>query len=82
MPRKDVTLTDKIVLLEKIKNQLPNTNHCQLVEVTQVSKSTTARVIQQQEKRRDEWTLCHEQQATSKKWKHEALNQWFSAVTG
>jgi hypothetical protein len=46
--------------------------------------------IQQQEKLRDEWTLCEGQQGISQKWKHEgkdldveeALNQWFSIVTG
>jgi hypothetical protein len=54
-----------------------------------VPKSTIAHVIQQQEKLRDEWT-CHGQQGTPQKWKHkgkdpdveEALNQWFSIVTG
>jgi phospholipid N-methyltransferase len=50
MPMKYVTLTDKISLLEKTKNQLPNTSNCQLVEVTPMPKSTIARVIQQQEK--------------------------------
>jgi hypothetical protein len=40
--------------------------------LTPVSKSTIASVIQQQEKRRDEWTLCHGKQGTSKKkWKHK-----------
>jgi uncharacterized protein YcbX len=88
MPRKDVIPTHKIALLEKIKNQLPNTSHCQLVEVTPVPKSTTAHIIQQQEKRQDERTLGHGQQTD--KWKQEtkdpdaeeALNQWFSIVIG
>jgi hypothetical protein len=55
-----------------------------------VPKSTIARVIQQHEKLRDEWALRHRQQVTSRKWKHEgkgpdveeALNQWFSVITG
>jgi hypothetical protein len=76
--------------LKKIKNQPPNTSHRQLVEMTGVLKSTIARVIQQQEKLRDEWTLLHGQWGTSQKWKREgkypdveeALNQWYSVVTG
>jgi hypothetical protein len=59
MPRRDVTLAAKIALLEKIENQLPNTNHCQMAEITGVPKSESARVTQQQEKLRDEWTLRH-----------------------
>jgi hypothetical protein len=90
VPRRDVTLADKIALLEKIKNQLPATSHQQLAEITGVPKPTFARVIQQQEKLRDEWTLHHRQQGTSQKQKHEgkdpdveeALNQWFCIVTG
>jgi hypothetical protein len=57
MLRSDVTLADKIVILKKIKNQPPNTNHRQMVEITGVPKSATARVTQKQEKMRDEWTL-------------------------
>jgi hypothetical protein len=90
VPKRDVTLTDKTALLEKIKNQPPNTSHRQLVEITVAPKSTTARVIQQQEKLRDEWTLHNGQQGTSQKRKcegkepgvEEALNQWFSIITG
>jgi hypothetical protein len=39
MHRRDVTLIDKIALLEKIKNQQPNTSYCQLVQITGVLKS-------------------------------------------
>jgi transcriptional regulator with AAA-type ATPase domain len=45
MPRGDVALTDKLALLEKIKNQPPNSSHCQLAEITGVVKSIIARVI-------------------------------------
>jgi hypothetical protein len=48
-----VTFADKTALLEKIKNQLPNTSDHQLAEITGVPKSTTACIIQQQEKLRD-----------------------------
>jgi hypothetical protein len=50
MPRTDVTLADRIALLEKIKNQLPNTSHHQLAEIAGMPKSTFAHVMQQQEK--------------------------------
>jgi hypothetical protein len=53
VPRRDVTLTDKFALLEKIKNQPPNTSHQQLEEITVVPKSTIAHVTQQQEKLHD-----------------------------
>jgi plasmid maintenance system antidote protein VapI len=59
MPRRYVTLADKPALLEEIKNQPPNTSDHQLAEITGVPKSTTARIIQQQEKLQDEWTLRH-----------------------
>jgi hypothetical protein len=60
------------------------------VEITGMLKSTVARIIQQREKLQDEWRLCHEQQGTSQKQKHEgkdpdieeAPNQWFSIITG
>jgi plasmid maintenance system antidote protein VapI len=59
MPRGDLTLTDKIALFGQVKNQPPNTSHRQLAEITGVPKSTIARVIQQQEKLQDKWTLRH-----------------------
>jgi hypothetical protein len=40
MRRRGVTLTDKIALLVKIKNQPTNTSQCQLAEITGVPKST------------------------------------------
>jgi hypothetical protein len=39
MPRRDATLIDKTALLEKIKNQPPNTSHHQLVQINGVPKS-------------------------------------------
>jgi hypothetical protein len=88
MPRIDLTLADKISLLEQIKNQPLNTSHCQLAEITRVP--TIARVIQLQEKLRDELPLRLGQHGTSQKRKREgtdpdveeALNQWFSTATG
>jgi DNA mismatch repair ATPase MutS len=50
LPRRDVTFADEIVLLEKVKNQSPDTSYGQLAEVTGVPKSKIARFIQQTEK--------------------------------
>lgn len=85
-----MTLTDKIALLQKIKNQPPKTSHCQLAGLSGVPRSTTARVIQQQERLQNERTLRHGQQGSSQKCKHkdedadveDAFNHWFSIVTG
>jgi hypothetical protein len=90
MPRRYLTLTDKTALLEQIKNRPSNTSHCQPAQITGVPKSTIARVMQQEEKLRDEWTLREGQQGISQKQKRkgkepdveEAVNQWFSIVTG
>jgi hypothetical protein len=48
MSRRNLTLTDKIAVLEQIKNQPRNTSHHHLAEITGVPKSTIARIIQQQ----------------------------------
>jgi hypothetical protein len=61
--------------LKKTKNQPPNTSHCQLAEVTVVPKSATARVMQQQEKPQDAWTLRHGPQGNSQNRKLEGKNQ-------
>jgi hypothetical protein len=67
MPRRDLTLAAKIALLEKIKNQRPNTNHRQLANISAVPKSTIVLVVQQQEKLRGEWTLSKRQHGISQK---------------
>jgi DNA-binding MurR/RpiR family transcriptional regulator len=54
MPKRGVTIAEKISLFEKIKNQPPNTSHRQLAEITGVSKSAVTRVVQQQGKLRVE----------------------------
>jgi hypothetical protein len=43
MPRRVLTLADEVSLLEKIKNQLPNTCHIRLVEIAGIPKSMIAR---------------------------------------
>jgi hypothetical protein len=76
MPRSDVTPLTKLSYLKKIRNQPSNTNHRQMAEITGVPKSTTARVTQQQEQLRDEWTLRRGQQGTSQKRKREGMGNW------
>jgi hypothetical protein len=86
LPRREVTLAEKNAILNKKRS---NTGYHQLTEITGVPKSTIACVIQQQEKLRDEWKLCHRQQGISQKWKHtckdpdveEVLSQWISVIT-
>ena len=82
-------LSSKIALLDKIKRQPFNTSHRRLAELTGVPKSTISRLIQQENQRRYEWAL-REGQAETPKRKcggkdpdvEEALDQWFSIVTG
>jgi ABC-type ATPase involved in cell division len=50
---RNLTLTDEIVLLEQIKNKLPNNSLRQLVEIVGVLKFTILQVIQQQDKAQD-----------------------------
>ena len=38
MPQKDLTIAEKIFVLRKIREQLPNTSHRQLAEITGVPK--------------------------------------------
>jgi len=46
MPRKDLTIAEKIVLLRRIKEQPPNSSHRQLAEITGVPRTTLARILQ------------------------------------
>nr|CAD7585562.1 unnamed protein product [Timema genevievae] len=57
MLHKGSTLSEKIAILDKIKSQLPNISHHQLAEIIKLPKSIISRLLQQQEKLREEWTL-------------------------
>ena len=57
MQRNDLTLSNKIALLNKIKNQPPNTSYRRLAEITGVPKSTISRVLQQENQLREELLL-------------------------
>ena len=89
MPRNDLSLTSKIALLDKIKSQPPNTGYRQLAEITGVPKSTISRLLQQESQLREEFVLQEGQAGTSKRKREgkdpdveEALDQWFSIVSG
>ena len=91
MPRKDLTIAKKIVLLKRIKEQPPNTSHRQLAEITGVPRTTLARILQDRDKLEVEWSSHKEaEQGNShskrkRKGKNpdieEAVGKWFSVVT-
>ncbi|KFM73405.1 Tigger transposable element-derived protein 4, partial [Stegodyphus mimosarum] len=89
MPRNDLTLSSKTALLDKIKSQPPNTSHRRLAEITGVPKSTIPRVLRQESQLREELVLQEGQTGTSRRKREEkdpdveeALDQWFSIVSG
>lgn len=88
MPRKDLTLKNKIAILNKIKNHPSNTSLRQLAEIINVPKSTISRLLKDEKQLHDEWMLHEEKPGTSKRKREgkdpdveEALDQWFSVVT-
>ena len=89
MPRKDLSISEKIAILELIKKQPSNTSQRRLAEITGVPKSTVARIVQQQHKILHELTLYTkgERRLYQKRKREgkdpdveEALSQWFSIV--
>jgi hypothetical protein len=62
MPWRDLTIANRIALLDQIKSQLPSNSHCQLA--VRVLKSTITCVIQQQDELQEEQALCKQQQRT------------------
>jgi hypothetical protein len=80
MQRKDLSLGEKIALLDQIKGHSPNTSR-RLAEITGVPKSTIARLINQQDKLREEWT--HDgKQGTSQKRKREGKDPDVEDISG
>nr|CAD7392036.1 unnamed protein product [Timema cristinae] len=53
----NLTLFEKIAILDKIKSQPVNISHRLLAEIIKVPKSTISRLLQQQEKLREKWTI-------------------------
>ena len=41
MPQKELTITERVVVLRKIREQPPNISHCQLAEITGVPRTTS-----------------------------------------
>ncbi|CAH8477968.1 unnamed protein product [Dicrocoelium dendriticum] len=90
MPRRDLTLAEKIRFLDQIKEQGPTTSQRRWVEITCLAKSTISRLIKQEKDLREEWAQCEGRRGTSQKRKSEgkdpdvdeALNDWFAFVTG
>ena len=46
MPRKDLTIAERIVVLRKVREQPPNISHRKLAEITGVPRTTLARILQ------------------------------------
>ena len=55
MPRRDLTLAEKIVFLDKIKQQPQNTSQRRLMVITGLAKTTISRLIKQESELREEW---------------------------
>lgn len=89
MPRNDLTLLKKISLLDTIKKQPITTSQRRLAEITGVPKSTISRLLKQENELREELALQDGQTGISKRKREgkdpdveEALDQWFSLVSG
>ena len=89
MSRNDLTLSNKIALLDIIKSQTLNTSYRQLTEMIGVPKSTISRFLRQESQLHDELQLWEEQAGIFKrkrKWNDpdvvEALYIWFFIVSG
>lgn len=94
MPRKDLSLADKIALLDKIKNLPPNLTVRELEKSLGVSKSVVGRLKKCEVQHRKQWSESQKNvngnsTPTDRKRKRkgkdpdidEAMNEWFSTVT-
>lgn len=89
MPRRELTLADKVAILDEIRSQPPNTSNRQLEAITGVPKSTIGRLIHQQDKLLEQWALSKGHRGATQKRKRdgkdpeveEALVKWLSVVT-
>ncbi|XP_071056808.1 tigger transposable element-derived protein 6-like [Onthophagus taurus] len=87
MPRKDLTLSSKIALLDKIKTLPVNISYRKIADITGVPRSTISRLLQQENQLREEWSVWEGRNGISKRKRdgkdpevEEALDQWFSVV--
>lgn len=85
MPRNELTLGDKIALIDQIKSYPPKTSTRQIALLTGVPKSTISRVINQQEKLLEQWALGGKSKKRNRLGKNpdveNALSEWFSTVS-
>ena len=84
--RKELSLSDKVTLLDKIRLLQPNTSNRVLSDIFDVSKSTIARHLNQEQDLR-EILLQKERMKQGKRQRlgkdpevEEALNKWFKSV--
>ena len=86
--RTDLSLAEKIALLDKIHSQPQGTSHRRLAELLAVPKSTIGRLVRQEQELRQRSSEEETQRVHPGKRKRcgkdpeveEALKQWFSAV--
>ena len=89
--RQELSLQEKIEVLDKVKKQPPNSSQRELAEIL-IPRSTLTRLINKKEELRSRWyeVFCHGHKP-AKKLKRlrkgkapevdTALNQWFGTVT-
>ena len=90
--RQELSLQEKIEVLDKVKKQPPNSSQRELAEIFKIPRSTLTRLINKEKELRSRWceVFCHGHKA-AKKLKHlcknkasevyTALNQWFGTGT-
>jgi hypothetical protein len=86
--RKDTSLSDKIVVLDKMKAQPAGTSQRRLAELLDLPKSSIARLAAQEQSLRERWAAEEAQSVKSGKRKRDgkdpevdaALSKWFSSV--
>ena len=90
--RQELSLQEKIEVLDKVRKQPPNSSQRELAEIFKIPRSTLTRLINMEEELRSHWfeVFCHGHKP-AKKLKRlrkgkapevdTALNQWFGTVT-
>ena len=90
--RQELSLQEKIEVLDKVKKQPPNSSQRELAEIFKIPRSTLTRLINKEEELKSRWceVFCHGHKP-AKKLKRlrkgkapevdTALNQWFGTVT-
>ena len=88
--RQELSLQEKIEVLDKVKKQPPNSSQRELAEIFKIPRNTLTRLINKEEELRSRWceVFCHGHKPT-RKLKHlrkapeldTAFNLWFGTVT-